>query len=182
MLVGEKVILRPLERSDLSLVAAWRNDPEVRKHFFSPYLIAQSGQESWYEDYLRRRDSLIYIVSDREKDARVGMVGLDHIDPRNQSAEYGRMLIADPASRGKGYARDATMTLIHYAFHDLNLHRIYLRVFADNAEALKLYERCGFEREGTERDAVYMGGCFRDVVLMSVLRRERLSTPEDHQG
>ena len=100
------------------------------------------------------------------------MIGLDHIDHRNQRAEYGRMLIAEPQQRRHGYARDATGTLLHYAFTNLNLNRVYLRVYADNAEALGLYERCGFEREGVEREAVYMGGRFRDLVLMSILRRE----------
>ena len=179
MLVGERTVLRPLERQDLPVVAACRNDPEVRPHFFTPYLIAVSGQDKWYDNYLSQGDSLIFLIYTRDSNDRLGIVGLDRIDHRNQSAEFGRLLIADPKMRGHGYARDATLTLLHYAFSDLNLNRIYLRVYADNDEAVSLYERCGFVREGLEREALFMGGHFRDLVLMSSLRREffqRLNT------
>lgn len=176
MLIGKKTIIRPLERLDMSLVAVWRNDPDIRPQFFSPHLIAFSGQDGWYDSYLLRNDSLIYIISERDNDERIGMIGLDHIDHRNQSAEYGRLLIADTAKRGAGYAHDATMTLLNYAFKDLNLHRIYLRVYADNVKAIGLYERCGFEREGVEREAIFMAGRFRDLVIMSILRNENPNT------
>lgn len=175
MLIGELTTLRPLERLDLPVIAAWRNHPEVRPHFFTPYLIAISGQDKWYDGYLSRGDSVIFIIQLRDTQQSIGMIGLDHVDHRNQSAEYGRMLIADPQLRGHGYARDATLTLLHYCFTDLNLNRIYLRVYADNAEALGFYERCGFKREGVERESLYMGGRFRDLALMSVLRCEFIS-------
>jgi diamine N-acetyltransferase len=173
MLIGERTILRPLERSDMPLVAAWRNDPSVRAQFFNPYLIALSGQDKWYDNYLIRNDSLLYIIYELDNNERIGLVGLDHIDHRNQSAEYGRMLIADTEKRGHGYAHDATLTLINYAFMDLNMNRLYLRLYADNARALKLYERCGFVREGVEREAIFMDGRFRDLILMSILRNDR---------
>ena len=172
MLIGERTVLRLLERPDLPIIAAWRNDPEVRPHFFTPYLIAVSGQDKWYDSHLSCGDSVIFIIQPRDTQQCIGMIGLDHIDHRNQSAEYGRMLIADPNLRGRGYARDATLTLLQYAFTDLNLNRIYLRAYADNGDALSLYECCGFVREGIEREALFMGGRFRDLVLMSVLRRE----------
>lgn len=172
MLIGERTTLRPLERPDLPVIAGWRNDPEVRPHFFTPYLIALSGQDKWYDGYLSCGNSVIFIIQPRDTQQCIGMIGLDHIDHRNQSAEYGRMLIADPKLRGRGYARDATLTLLRHAFMDLNLNRIYLRAYADNDGALGLYERCGFVREGIERAALFMGGHFCDLVLMSILRSE----------
>jgi diamine N-acetyltransferase len=173
LLIGKLTTLRPLEREDLAIVAAWRNDPAIRAHFFTPYLITTSGQGGWFDRYLQRHDSLIFVICAGSAQERVGLIGLDHLDHRNQSAEYGRLLIASAEARRLGYAKDATETLLAYAFGELNLRRIYLRVYADNTGALGLYERCGFTREGVEREAVFMGGRFRDVVLMSVLRGDR---------
>jgi diamine N-acetyltransferase len=172
MLMGEQVVLRPLERGDLGRLATWRNDPRARPHFFNPYPITVSSQDKWYEGYLARRDALLFIIEDKSDGHCVGSIGLDHIDHLNQSAEYGRVLIADAADRQRGYARDASIVLLGYAFGELNLNRIYLEVFADNEPAIRLYERCHFQREGVKRQAIFAGGCFRDVLLMSILRPE----------
>ena len=172
MLGGEKVVLVPLERGDLIMVATWRNNPTIRHFFFNPLPIALSGQDRWYDAYLSRGDSLIFIIIPQGQEKRVGMVSLDRIDHHNQSAEYGRMLIADPADQGKGYALDATLTLLRYAFMDLNLNRLYLKVFADNSRAIHLYEHCGFQHEGIEREAIFLGGFFHNIVLMAILRNE----------
>lgn len=172
MLAGEKVLLLPLERSDLPMVAMWRNNPAIHHFFFNPLPIALSDQDRWYNAYLSRGDSLIFIIIPQGQEKRVGMVGLDRIDHRNQLAEYGRMLIADTADRGNGYGRNATLTLLHYAFADLNLNRIYLRVFGGNMSAIHFYERCGFRHEGIEREAVFADGRFQDIILMAMLRNE----------
>ena len=172
MLVGGKVVLRPLEREDLSLLAAWRNNPQARPHFFNPYPITISGQDKWYDAYLARRDALVFIIQDKQDNRSLGSIGLDHIDHLNQSAEYGRVLIVDADDRQQGYALDASIALLRYAFTELNLNRIYLEVFADNEPAVRLYERCHFQREGLKRQAIFAGGCFRDVLLMSILRPE----------
>ena len=44
--------------------------------------------------------------------------------------------------------------MIRYAFRDLGLHRIYLKVLADHVDARKFYENCGFDLEGEFRDAL----------------------------
>ena len=180
MLIGQRVILRSLERADLSTVATWRNDPMIHPFFFDPYPISLSDQDRWYDNYLGQRKSLIFVITLKEAQRCLGLIGLDQIDHRNQCAEYGRLLIANPADRGKGYAADATDTLLNYGFLELNLNRIFLRVFADNTKALGLYEHCGFQREGLERQALFSGGRFRDLVLMSMLRSEFLSARSGH--
>jgi diamine N-acetyltransferase len=172
VLVGKKIYLRPLERQDLDTLAKWRNIPSIRSCFFSPHLIVLSCQDEWYDKYTNRGDTSIFVICQRDTNQEIGVVGIDNIDHRNQSAEYGRMLIAESQYRGQGLADDATNALLKYAFEDLNLNRIYLRVYTDNDKAIALYERCKFIREGIEREAIYMGGRRRDLLLMSILRSE----------
>ena len=59
-----------------------------------------------------------------------------------------------------------------YGFDTLNLHRIWLTVLADNAGAIRAYEKAGFVHEGAQRDATYRDGGYLDLILMSVLRPE----------
>ena len=52
----------------------------------------------------------------------------------------------------------------------LNLRRVDLRVYADNEPAIKLYEKFGFELEGTLRDHTFRGGQYIDAYAMARLK------------
>jgi RimJ/RimL family protein N-acetyltransferase len=71
----------------------------------------------------------------------------------------------------------AIQLIVAYAFTELNLHRIFLRVDASHAAAIQCYQNCGFREEGRLRDAVFHHGHFEDQLILSVLSREYL-----HQG
>ena len=45
-----------------------------------------------------------------------------------------------------------------------------LTVFVDNARAIALYERFGFEREGLMRDYAFRDGAFVDALAMARLK------------
>ena len=53
-------------------------------------------------------------------------------------------------------AREATSLLLDFAFGAWGLRTIKLEVFADNARALHLYRRCGFEPTSEENGMVLM--------------------------
>jgi len=52
----------------------------------------------------------------------------------------------------------------------MDLRRIELQVFTDNEPGRRLYERCGFEVEGTLRKYAFRGGEYADVYAMARLR------------
>ncbi len=102
----------------------------------------------------------------------IGTIGLDSIDFSNQRAEVGNVLIGDPEFLGRGYASEALGLLMAFAFFHLNMNRLYLHVYNDNAEAVELYQRCGFVKEGILREHYFSNGGFRDVLVMGILRRD----------
>ena len=55
-------------------------------------------------------------------------------------------------------------------YEGVGLKRIELTVFADNAAAIRLYEKFGFELEGTHRAYAYRDGQFADALCMARLR------------
>ncbi|MEC3557614.1 GNAT family protein, partial [Bacillus thuringiensis] len=70
------------------------------------------------------------------------------------------------------YGSEAMKLLLDYAFLELNLHRVSLRVFSFNHKAIKLYEKIGFVHEGSSRQSLYRNGAWHDIVHMGLLQSE----------
>jgi diamine N-acetyltransferase len=172
-MIGEKVRLRPIERDDLPRFVEWFADPEVRRHLlvYLPFSLAQ--EERWFEDLqgrLERQEALVLAIETAEG-VHIGNLGLQAIDWKNRNAELG-ILIGEKAYWNQGYGTDAIRTLLGLAFREMNLHRVFLRVDADNARGIRCYEKVGFRRDGTLREAVFKEGRYLDQHVMSILRAE----------
>ncbi|RLC84789.1 MAG: N-acetyltransferase [Chloroflexi bacterium] len=173
MIVGEKVRLRPIERDDLPRYVEWFADPEVRRYLalYLPFSLAQ--EERWFENLLERlerREDVVLAIETAEG-VHIGNVGLHRIDWRNRNAELG-IAIGERSYWNQGYGTDAIRTLLGLAFREMNLHRVFLRVDADNARGIRCYEKAGFRREGVLREAVFKEGAYHDQYIMSILQSE----------
>lgn len=101
----------------------------------------------------------------------LGLVTLAGIDHLRQSATL-HIMIGSSENRGRGMGTFAVLSMLRHAFYDLNLRRIELSVLATNKAAIGLYEKCGFVREGTRRQACYKNGGFVDMYEYGILRGE----------
>lgn len=173
MILGKKVRLRPIEREDLPRFVEWFGDPEVSRHLaiWLPFSLAQ--EERWFERHLERleRQESVLLAIETEEGVHIGSIGLHQIDWKNRRAELG-IAIGEKAYWDQGCGADAIRTLLKLAFREMNMHRMQLRVDADNARAIRCYEKAGFKEEGTLRDAVFRDGKYIDQRVMSILQRE----------
>lgn len=80
--------------------------------------------------------------------------------------------IFEPSVLGKGLGTEVTQLLLSFGFEELRLHRIDLRVLEYNHRAIACYEKCGFVKEGVEREGALIEGKFKSDVFMSMLERE----------
>lgn len=170
MLKSKSVMLRPVEERDLPLIVRWRNDPENRRFFFSPFLINPGAQKAWYAELLADRSRIVFMIETLEG-MTVGTIGLYNVDWRNQQAEIGQILL-DAEHRGFGYAEHAGHLLIRYAFEELNVHRVYSEVYGWNRAVIEWEKFYGFQQEGVLRQALFSGGKFHDKVILGLLRDE----------
>jgi len=171
MLKGEFVSLRPLQDSDATELFCWINE---RKEVLSnaPYKPVHEAQHrEWLSSLQHRSDLFIFGISRLADSKLIGTCQLHGVSPVHGSAEM-QIRIGDVSSRGKGYGREAIRLLLKFGFHDLNLHRIFLHVFAGNSQALATYEKAGFAREGVFREAALIDGGRQDIIAMAILRRE----------
>ncbi|MGA7196745.1 GNAT family N-acetyltransferase [Roseiarcus sp.] len=81
-----------------------------------------------------------------------------------------------PAYRGRGLGARLLNATLEAAF-DAGFVRVELNVHADNGRAIALYDRVGFVREGTQRDAVFVDGEYRDAIAMALVRRAKVWHP-----
>jgi RimJ/RimL family protein N-acetyltransferase len=149
-LSGEKVYLRPPRDSDLQRRVEWLNDPETFRLFTGslpsrPYEYADA--QRWLQNL--ETDATAFLWSIETADHRhIGDVDLHDIDFKIGVARL-TILIGDKEFWGKGYGRDAVRTVLRYAFLELGLESVSLRVYDFNNRAIRCYEKCGFEKVGT---------------------------------
>lgn len=100
-------------------------------------------------------------------------MGLTGAEPRfacHRNASMG-INIATPY-QGQGYGTEAVLWGLEFAFKHANLHRVKIGALGWNEGALRLYQKLGFVVEGTDREAYWYDGGYRDCVWMGMLDRE----------
>lgn len=171
---GEQILLRPIEYSDTDSVIRWRNSDEVRLHFIDQRLFTKESHEAWLRNFVQTGKVEQFIICIPESDVPgaeykpVGSVYIRDIDRENRKAEYG-IFIGESLARGRGVGTKAAKLMIRYCFETLHLHRLFLRVYADNPQAIKSYEKAGFVQEAYLHDDVFVNGEYKDIVLMAVI-------------
>ncbi len=171
MICGEGIGLRLIVEEDLPLLAKWSDGDLTHSMFYSTGLVSEAGLSKWLKGLLSDSTRMRFAVQRLEGGATIGVVGLEHIDYRNQVGEVAGLII-DPTERKQGWGTKAVKTLQSYSFNDLNLHRLYVRIYSSNAAALCTAEKAGFKKEGVARDAVHNNWRYEDVVYLAVLREE----------
>lgn len=172
---GQLLRLASPVADDQALFASWTQDDNYMRMLDDDPVRPES-----IANYARFADapddkSFYFHLRTLAEDTVIGFVVLFNLKWGNQSAEMA-IGIGDKSYHGKGYGQDALKLILNYAFNELNLHRVSLTVMDYNLPAIKAYERVGFVREGTHRQAVQRQGKRYDLLLYGILRDEFLTT------
>ena len=177
MIIGDQIRYRAIEKEDIPYFTRWLNDPEVRKGLSMIMPFSLTEEEEWFAGLTKRppfeKPLAMEIQPDPEVDEWifVGNCGLLGIDWQNRFAEVG-IFIGEKAYWNQGFGTKAIQLMMKFGFEDLNLHRIWLRVFETNQRAVRSYIKAGFTEEGKFREAHYVDGKYVDVIIMSALKDE----------
>ena len=162
------IYLRLMTYEDTENIVNWRNSDAVRKNFIYQALFTRESHENWIRTMVETGKVVQMIICETATDRPVGSVYIRDIDKTHQKAEYG-IFIGEPQARGKGYGTAAAQVMIKYCFEELQLHRLFLRVYAENIQAIRSYEKAGFVKEAHRREDVCIDGKYHDIVLMGIL-------------
>lgn len=176
MIRGERIYLRPAERSELSTFVRWLTDAEVTDGLGirAPFSLAM--EEKWFEGMVERQGKSDYhfVICLLDGDRPIGTAGLHGLNLEDGHAEFG-ISIGEKSEWNRGYGTDALNAICDFGFGHLRLERIDLHVYEDNARAIRSYEKAGFRLEGRLRHARFAEGRHSDVLLMALLRDEWLA-------
>lgn len=165
---GNKIILRAIEETDLEMLRSMVNSVEFEYNVVGfSFPISRAQQYTWYQKQLNS-DNLKLII-EYEGEA-LGLATLENIDWKNRVASHGIKLLS--RAQGKGIGTDAVKTICNYAFNELQLNRLEGGVLENNIASLKLYEKCGWKKEGIFKEYVFKNGKYLDYFPLAILKKE----------
>lgn len=178
---SQPITLRRAAARDAAAITRFMAEPEVQANLMQlPY----PSEEMWLKRLTDQANAApggieLHLVAERDGQV-LGSAGLHPTGPalrRRHVAMLGISVARSHQGQGVGYA--LMRGLIDYADRWAQVLRIELTVFADNARAVALYERCGFLHEGRARAFALRDGRYEDVLYMARLHPNppRLPSP-----
>jgi ribosomal-protein-alanine N-acetyltransferase len=159
-------VIRPLTADDAGELTALLVENRAFLAPFEPPRDERFYTVAGQAERLEREDKHGFAILDGGRIA--GIVALSNVvrGPL-QSANLGYWVAE--RSNGKGFATQAVAELIPIAFGELGLHRLEAGTLVDNVGSQRVLEKNGFERIGTARGYLHIGGAWRDHILFQLL-------------
>lgn len=149
-LTTDRLVLRLFTADDVDDMHAYQGMPEVARFLYRPprdrarcaEVIERIGQGTpWKEE----GDSLTLAVCRRDDPTVIGEVMLSLSSAHARQAEIG--WVFHPDHGGHGYATEAALALRDLAFQQLDTHRLFARIDAENTASERLCKRLSMRRE-----------------------------------
>lgn len=167
---GNRVILRPILKEDVEQLFIWMNDPEITQYLLRNVPFSLEEEHRWFERATTLNEkSFTLAIVDREQNRLIGCMGIHDIDYRFGTAITGSV-IGNKEYWGKGYGSEAKMLLLQFAFHELNLRKIYSHVVDYNLRSAAYSKKCGYVEEARIPKHYYKNGAYRDQIILAVYR------------
>ena len=169
IIYGEKIRLRAIEPDDNELLLEMMNDPDIETMVGGySWPGSMANQMKWYSKLENTPSVLRCIIADKESDTAIGTLIMTEIDMKNGTGHI-HIKIGSNSERRKGYGTDAVNTIVKYAFSELRLNCIYANILSYNEASVRLFEKCGFQRDGVLRSRVFKQGKYVDLYAYSRL-------------
>ncbi|MDJ0787575.1 MAG: GNAT family protein [Myxococcota bacterium] len=168
--------LRPFEAGDRESVVRhlddrgmWRN---LTDRIASPYTLADA--DFWLGLQREQREKgLVHNFAIEIDGEACGSIGIEPLDDlHRRSAEIGYWL--GRAHWGRGIATRALARVTRLVFDSTDLVRLQATVLDWNPASCRVAEKCGYEREGILRKAIFKDGQITDAFLYARVREDTL--------
>ena len=146
---------------------SWLNNPAVYKYLETGGNYTLETLKNYLSSVEGNPEMLFWAIHLKSNDEHIGNIKIDPINKRHGLGEYG-ILMGETTEWGKGYAKEASVSILDYCFDILNLRKITLGVVEKNTSAVSLYKSLGFEIEGVYKKHGLYGNEYLDVFRMAL--------------
>jgi RimJ/RimL family protein N-acetyltransferase len=170
MIEGQLTALRAIEVSDLPMLLAWRNTPEMRQFFREHRELNLAQQLKWFDSTVNSDpNTKMFAILELNTGKLLGACGLCYIDWINRSADFSIYIGHDCLYIDTRFAPDAANVLRAYAFKQLGLHRLWAEVYSFDTKKIDLLTDINFVLEGCHRQTYWHDGSWHDSLWFSHL-------------
>ena len=113
--------------------------------------IPEEKERRWVQKKLAE-EAVLFSMLEKDTGAFIGNIEL--MDVADGAGELGIAVTA--AMQDRGYGTEAVRAMVEYGMDTLGLNRVFLKVFPDNARAIRVYEKCGFREYDRTDEKVFM--------------------------
>ena len=164
--------LTPLEESDLDLLYTWQNEPNIRDLTMGfRFPVQRETVKEWIRHQREQNAKSRIVFAIRQQYALVGTAQLHSIDQYQRRASLG-IYIGDLKRRNNGLGFVSCSLIIDYAFNGLDFRKIGLEVVSINKNAIRLYEKLGFKKEGVRIEEYFLDGKYLDVYIYGLQKTD----------
>tara|TARA_R110002050_G_scaffold215109_3_gene351253 strand:+ start:76 stop:603 length:528 start_codon:yes stop_codon:yes gene_type:complete len=162
-ILGSKVKLRFLDKSDWELFKQLNTCPKIMAHVYEPFTIEETKQrfeertQPWND---KAEQWLCFAIDELNSGGKIGSIGLKIINHQAKIAEVGYLLKME--AHGKGLASEALSLIKQYAFTTLHLNKLVATCSSNNIGSYKVLEKAGFLREGCLKQNSMLKGKYID--------------------
>lgn len=174
----QRLIIRELKMSDLDILMKILNNLTITRNLaVVPYPITIEGEKKFLSNCIKEsknkdRKEYPLAITLKEKDEIIGIISLTNFRQETKSAEMGYWLGEEYWN--KGIMSEATKVMLEFGFNQLNLNRIWAKIFIDNEASKRTAEKAGFKVEGIMRKAGYSKASkeIKDEYLLAILKSD----------
>jgi L-phenylalanine/L-methionine N-acetyltransferase len=160
-----EVVVRRAEPEDYKAVHLVYSSPNAMAGTLG---IPFSPERDWREKLSERREDVVHLVGCVGGEVVGHLALMVYANPRTRHSGHFGVAVRDDR-RGEGVGTELVRAALDLADNWLGLTRLDLRVYTDNAAGIALYEKFGFEREGTHRRFAFRNGEYVDAHVMARL-------------
>lgn len=172
-LVGKHITLREINKKDATSIYQYAKDKDICKWTNMPYPYKRKYASEFIKKTkigLKKKTGYELGIELNETKEIIGMIGLMNKDKKSKNAELGYW-VAQKYQK-QGIATEATKLIIHFAFKQLKLEKIYAKVYHPNLPSQKLLLKKGFKLEGHLRKHKFRNNEWYDELMFGLLREE----------